>query len=119
MPIYTVHIYREMRLRFDDISAETPEAAAEMARERVLFEADDFDDCEGQTFAALVDNLDGQEVESVVIDFEAGRLLDAAPSLLEALEAAEGVVAWAVDHGAESGPVLQMIRASIAKARAA
>ena len=71
MSLYTVHIYREMRLRFDEIKAKTPEAAAAIARERLLHEADHVDDCDGETFAALVDEECDHDYEhSKTIDFE-------------------------------------------------
>jgi hypothetical protein len=86
MSLYTVHIYREMRLRFDEIEADTPEAAADMASKRFLNDADHFDDCDGHTFAALVDEEYDHDYEhSKIIDFAAGRLFDTAPKLLAAL----------------------------------
>src|SRR5262249_50970569 len=67
----------------------SPEEAAATARNRDTAEADDIDDCDGETFAALVDVAGDEEHEhSRMIDFEAGRLLDAAPELLSALQAA-------------------------------
>ena len=85
MPIYNVHVYREMRLRFDDVEAAGPEEAAGKARDMHFDDAADWGDCEGESLAALVD-LRGDEafLESRVIDFEPGRLLKAAPALLEA-----------------------------------
>jgi hypothetical protein len=42
--------------------------------------ADHFDDCDGHTFAALADEeCDHEYDHSKVIDFESGKLLDAAP----------------------------------------
>lgn len=88
MSLYTVHIYREMRLRFDEIKAKTPEAAAAIARERLLHEADHVDDCDGETFAALVDEECDHDYEhSKTIDFEPERQRKAAPKLLVALAA--------------------------------
>jgi hypothetical protein len=86
MTIHNVHIYREMRLRFDGIKADTPEAAAEKAKDMLLQDADDFDECDGETFAALVD-MQGDEdfSQSVTIDFEAERYRKAAAKLLDAL----------------------------------
>ena len=85
---YTVHVYREMRLRFDGIEAESPEQAAEKARVMHFDDADEWSDCEGQSLSALVDIPGDEEYEhSRVIDFEPGRMLDAAPKVLAALEA--------------------------------
>lgn len=86
MPRYNVHVYREMRLRFDSIEAATLQAAAEKARDLSLKAADDFDECDGEAFAALVD-AEGDEdySDSLVIDFDAGRLQKAASGMLAAL----------------------------------
>jgi hypothetical protein len=87
MTRYTAHLYREMRLTYEGIEAETAEAAAAIARGRLTGDADDIDDCDGETFAALVDVVgDDQYGQSVMIDFEAERLRKAAPELLEALQ---------------------------------
>ena len=51
---YDVPVYREMRLLFEGIEAESPEAAAEIARRKHLPEAVEVDDCEGRNFAAQV-----------------------------------------------------------------
>lgn len=85
---YIVHIYREMRLSYADIEADTPEAAAAIASGKPTDEADTIDDCEGQNLAALVD-LAGDEdySQSVMIDFEAERIRKAAPKLLAAMKA--------------------------------
>ena len=55
MTLYNVHIYREMKLRFDGIEAASPEAAANIARDGLTEDADDIERCDGETFAALVD----------------------------------------------------------------
>jgi hypothetical protein len=82
---YNVHIYREMRLRFDNIKADSHEAASAIARSLSLKVADDFDECEGRTFTALVDVVgDDEYADSETIDFEDGKLLDAAPKMLTA-----------------------------------
>jgi hypothetical protein len=83
MPKFRVHVYREMRIVFDNIEAHAPHAAAELAASKQFDDRDDFDDCEGATLAALVDE-EGQE-DGTLIDFENGRLLRAAPKLLKAL----------------------------------
>ena len=85
MTLYNVHLYREMRLLFERIEAETPEAAAAIARDRLTEDADDIEDCDGDTFAALVDVVgDDQYEHSKIIDFGDERLRKAAPELLAA-----------------------------------
>lgn len=71
MTLYNVHIYRELRLLFTDIEAESAEAAAATARGKLTSEAAEIDECDGQTIAALVDEIgDGEYERSVMIDFE-------------------------------------------------
>ncbi len=87
--LFDVHIYREMRLRFDVIEAETHEAAAEIARNLPLKMADDVDECDGETFYACVDVQGDDEYErSRWIDFADERLRVAAPKLLAACKTA-------------------------------
>ena len=87
MTLYTVHLYREMRLLFERIEADTTEAAAAIARDRLTEEADDISDCDGENLAALVDVVgDDQYEQSVTIDFDAERLRKAAPQLLAACQ---------------------------------
>lgn len=70
MTLYNVHIYREMRLRFDTVEAESPEAAAAIARERTAEEAATVAECDGIDLAALVDEVGDEAYErSVTIDF--------------------------------------------------
>ena len=82
---YHVHLYREMRLSFEHIIADTPEAAAAIARARPTDEAESVDDCDGESLAALVDIV-GDEAysRSVMIEFEAERQRRAAATLLAA-----------------------------------
>jgi hypothetical protein len=89
MPKFKVHAYREMRLVFDEIEADTPDAAAHIAADKPFDECDECSDCEGTTLAALVDEAgeDGQEGVAIV-DFEDGRWLKAGPRMLAALQAA-------------------------------
>jgi hypothetical protein len=75
---YRVHIYREMRLVFDGIEAETPEAAAQIAGDKPFDDCDDWSDCEGVNIAALVDHAPH---DGTLIDFEAGRLIAAGAKL--------------------------------------
>jgi len=87
MTRYNVHIYREMKLRFDGIEAGSPEAAANIARDGLTEDADDMEPCDGETFSALVDVVgDDEFTQSVTIDFESERLRKAASELLEALQ---------------------------------
>jgi len=90
MTKYNVHIYREMRLRFDGIEAESPDEAAEKARILHFDEADDWSDCEGESLAALVDVAGDEEYgQSCLIDFEAERQRKAAAEMLAALTLAQ------------------------------
>jgi hypothetical protein len=85
---YKVHIYREMRLVFGAIEADSHESAASIARAKATNEADSINDCEGETLAALVDVAGDEDFEqSQVIDFEGERTRNAARSMLEALRA--------------------------------
>ena len=85
---YIVHIYREMRLSYADIEADTPQAAAAIAREKPTGDADDIDDCDGEHLSALVDTAGDEDYSrSLTIDFEVERQRKAAPKLLAALEA--------------------------------
>lgn len=71
MPKYDVHIYREMRLYYPDIEAPSPQDAARLALKKPSADAQKIEDCNGATFAALVD-IDGDpEFDlSQVTDFE-------------------------------------------------
>jgi len=87
MTIYNVHIYREMRLYFSAITADTSEQAARIAADKPTAEAEYAEDCDGENLAALIDVAGGDDfTQSVTIDFEAERLRKAAPDLLEALK---------------------------------
>jgi L-asparaginase II len=70
---YHVHVYREMRLTFSPIEADSPEQAAAIARHFSTDAALSIDDCDGATVAALVVR-DGDErfEQSVVIEFDRG-----------------------------------------------
>ena len=63
MTKYIVHLYREMRLSYADIEADTPEAAAAIARDQPTGDADDIEDCEGENLAALVDMAGDEDYE--------------------------------------------------------
>ncbi len=118
MTTYNVHMYREMRLVFAGIEAATPEAAASIARHKPTEDADEIDDCEGESFSALVDMHGDEEYEqSRVIDFEAELLRKAAPVLLDALEAIRAALTY-YPHWRDSMPahLLSLADAAIAKA---
>lgn len=86
MPKFNVHLYREMKLWFPGIEADTTEAAAAIAREKPTADADDIEDCNGEDLAALIDVAGDEDYsQSVTIDFEAERQRKAAAKLLDAL----------------------------------
>ena len=86
MKTYQAHIYREMRLVFAGIEADTAEIAAAIARDKPTGDADEIDDCEGESFSALVDVQGDEEYDqSRFIDFELQRQRNAAAKLLDAL----------------------------------
>ena len=88
MTKYNVHLYREMRLTFVDIEADTPTDAAAIARDRPTDDADNIEDCDGENYAALVDLAGTDDFgDSVTIDFEPERLRKAAVALSAALKA--------------------------------
>lgn len=85
MTKYIVHIYREMRLSYTDIEADTPEDAAVAAADKPTSDADNIEDCDGDDVGALVDEAGDEQYErSVMIDFEVERQRKAAPALLAA-----------------------------------
>jgi hypothetical protein len=80
MPTFNVHLYREMRLYFPGIEADTPEKAAKLVAGKPTDEATTIDDCDGESHAALVDLVgDTNYSQSVTIDLDPGK--GAAPSL--------------------------------------
>lgn len=86
MTIYHVHLYREMRLVYSGIEADSHEQAAQIACNKATDDADEIADCEGTSLGALVD-VDGDEEyeQSEMIDFEEELLRKAAPTMLTAL----------------------------------
>ena len=87
MTIYNVHIYREMRLHYPGITADTPEQAARVAADRPTPDAETIEDCDGDNLAALIDVAgDDEFTRSVTLDFEPERLRKIAPELLQALQ---------------------------------
>jgi hypothetical protein len=125
MTIYNVHAFREMRLVFGGIEADSHEAAAAIARDKPTQDADSIDDeCDGETIGALVDVAGDEDyAQSRMIDFEPERQRRAAPKLLGALKAfieadalAEECGEWKwenLDHAFE------LARGAIAEAEAA
>jgi hypothetical protein len=115
MMIFNVHIFREMRLVFGGIEADTHEAAAAVARDKATDQADAIDDCDGETIAALVDVAGDEEYEQTrLIDFEPERERKAASKLLAACRMV--VARW------ERGDLAEAARAcsaAIAEAEAA
>ncbi len=86
MTLYNVHIYREMRLFFPGIEADTPEEAAHIAADKLTADAEYTDDCDGENLAALVDLVGDDDFEhSVTLDFGHERLRKAASDLLETI----------------------------------
>ena len=125
MPRFNVHIYRELRLLFEGIEADSLAHAAALARDRATSEADEIDDCDGETFSALVDIVgDAQYEQSRMIDFEDERRRRAAPHLLEACHYVqphlEEYVRWHHRHqggcSVEMEQALDLINSAIAKA---
>lgn len=83
MTLYHVHLYREMRITFEDIEAETPQSAAAIARHMPAGEAVAVEECGGENLAALVGEAGDDAFERAMpIDFSAERLSMATPDLL-------------------------------------
>jgi hypothetical protein len=100
---FNVHIYREMRLKFERIEAPTSDEAAGKACELPTEVATEIEDCEGEDFCALVDVIgDENYSQSRIIDFDGerdrkhatvmrvalGRLTTAADNLTAAIDGA-------------------------------
>ena len=80
MQTYNVHLYREIRLYYPGIEADTPAEAARIAAEKPTADAEQIEDCEGANLAALVDVVGDDEYEqSVVIDLDNRTAIAAAP----------------------------------------
>ncbi len=124
MTLYNVHIYREMRLYFPAIEAETPEDAARNAADKLTADAEYTEDCDGENLAALVDVVGDDEFKhSVAIDFDHERIRKAAPELLEAIPALIGLIHRLLPPPAQSDSTLdnlpEVIQARVALARVA
>lgn len=83
MTFYNVHVYREMRLYFPAIEANTLNKAAAIAVNKPTEDADSIEDCDGETTAASVDE---EFIHSWTIDFEAERRSKLEGALLPAIE---------------------------------
>lgn len=113
MSKFNVHLFREMRLFYPDIEADSPEDAARIASETDTDEAEDINDCNSVDLGAMVD-LAGDEffTNSQTIDFEPQRMLNAAPKLLAALIAVKD--ADYLDGAYQ--PTVDLVDAAIAEA---
>jgi hypothetical protein len=106
MTTYNVHLYREMRLYFPGVDAESPEAAARIAAEKSTDEANYVEDCEGETLSALVDvQGDAEYRHTRFIDFQptllgnkAVALLKAVGTLIEKADDLEAAIAGVTDQ---------------------
>jgi hypothetical protein len=121
MTLYNVHIYREMRLKYEGIEAATPEQAAQIAGDKPTHDADEIEDCEGYTSTALVDVVGDEEYQhSRWIDFDPERLRNAAPDMLHALREFIAIGELADECGEWKWESLEhafdLARAAIAKA---
>ena len=85
MNTYNVHIFCEMRLFFPGIEAPSAEIAASWASQKLTAEAALIDDCDGETFAALVDVV-GDEA------FKHSRMIDLDPARQFTRELQEALV---------------------------
>jgi hypothetical protein len=81
--IYDVHIYREMRIPYRNIEVNTSEGAAEFCRDLPSSAGGTPVECDGQTFAAVVDSPDHPDGKDIL--FEEGRLRKHAQETLKAL----------------------------------
>jgi len=96
MTKYNVHLFREMRLYYPGIEADSPTEAAKIASGTDSGEAEDIEDCNGEDLGALVD-VDGDTdfANSELIDFEPQRERKAAAELLAALKEAIAEIEYA------------------------
>jgi hypothetical protein len=87
MNLYNVHLYRTVRLLFKAIEADTPKAAAAIARIGLTGNADEIDDGYADDVFAQIDVAgDNPPKCTVTIDFEPERLRKAAAQMQETLE---------------------------------
>lgn len=70
MTKYNVHLYREMRLLFKGVEANSQEEAADIVCNAMTDDADACEDCEGNNIAALVDVVGDEDYKnSVMMNF--------------------------------------------------
>jgi hypothetical protein len=87
MPTFNAYLFREMRLYFTGIEAESKAEAARIASEKNTSAAEEVEDCDGANLAVLVDVVgDEKFAHSELIDFAPARLAKIAPDLLTALK---------------------------------
>ena len=121
MQTYNVHVYREMRLFFPGIVAQTAEEAATLAAELPSGAAHALEDCDGENLAALVGAVGRDEGrQNWMIDFDPVRAL--APDLLTVLALAlpvlqEVVHTQRLSDAATARLALDRVTSVIAKAR--
>jgi hypothetical protein len=119
-----------MRLAFGGIEADTPEAAAAIARAKPTDQADSIDDeCDGENLAALVDVAGDEEYRQTrAIDFEPERQRKASRALLDALQETLGLLAGCMrnaerlgqpEFAAKIGTMISVNRTAIAEAELA
>jgi hypothetical protein len=107
---YNVHIYREMRLRFDAIRASSAEAAAKLADGMPTSAACGVEDCDGESLSALVDVVgDDEFAKTQNIDFESGRKLKVHQHLLDALLDIKRLAEKSGDYEADPFALLDLI----------
>ena len=117
MTTYNVHLYREMRLVFLGVEAASQEEAAHRVFQLPSDAAESFEDCEGRTLGALVDvRGDREHNQSKMFDAEDGRLLDAGPAMLDALQDVAAFLEENYDHNEPAMQRADKARAAIAKA---
>lgn len=103
MPKFNVHIYREMRLVFPGIEAETHEDAAAIASLKETGEAESVEEENTLDRSALVDVVgDAEYKESRFIDFKPELQEKMFSELLDALKVAEGAIDAIMSHGRQS-----------------
>lgn len=131
MPRYNVHLYREMRVRYRDVIADTPQHAATIVKDidpELCDYENDIVECEGQSFAAIVDELVEPEVGSddvaceTPLQFEYGALRDAATLLLNACDSALARLSEqyknTFDSRMDNDPLVIELRQALKNARA-
>lgn len=122
MALFNVHIYREMRLFYPNIDANTHEDAARIANEKPTDEAVNTEECDGTTLSALVDVVgDTEFADSQMIDFQGGQFLSAGQAMLDALEEIEAQLDTFKPTAIASlglSEALMKVKAAITKAKA-